>query len=88
MQSFQLAMPLCRHVLEKFYVGGLRHSTAEGVDIVRYEGHSAEEEFYSTLKRRVEKFFRGNEVCGHIFCAACLTLRVTYRGYASLPNSG
>ena len=63
MQNFQLAELLCRHVLEKFYVGDLRPSAAKGVGVVRYNSQNAEEEFYSILRRRVEKFFRGNEVC-------------------------
>ena len=86
MQDFQLAEVLCRHVLEKLYVGNLRPSSAEGAGVVRYKSHNAEEEFYSTLRRRVEKFFRGNEVCSCHLCAACLTLRVTCMAPCEITN--
>jgi hypothetical protein len=72
MQNFQLAELLCRHVLDKFYIGDLRPSAAEGVGVVRYKSQNAEEEFYSTLRRRIEKFFRGNEVCSCHFPPASL----------------
>lgn len=53
---------LARLLLEKFYVGELDKTDRDTPGIVEYQSDTQEGEFYEVLKRRVEKFFRGNEV--------------------------
>lgn len=59
------ALPPPRLVLEKFCIGELAEADREGGSgaIVQYQDDTAEGQFYEVLKRRVEKYFRGNEVC-------------------------
>lgn len=52
----------CRLLLEKFYIGDLDKADRNSPGIVEYQSDTQEGEFYDVLKRRVEKFFRGNEV--------------------------
>ena len=52
-----------RLVLEKFLIGEL--SEADRGSLVQYQDDAGEGHFYAVLKRRVEKYFRGNEVCLH-----------------------
>ena len=51
-----------RRVLESFYIGELRPS-AGSTETVQYKNDAAKGKFYDVLRRRVEKFFRGNKVC-------------------------
>ena len=52
----------CRLLLGKFYIGDLDEADRSSPGIVEYVDNTQEREFYDVLKRRVEKFFRGNEV--------------------------
>ena len=47
--------------MESFYIGKLHQSSA-GAEAVQYKDDAAKGQFYDILRRRVEKFFRGNEV--------------------------
>ncbi|BDA41024.1 Acyl-lipid (8-3)-desaturase [Coccomyxa sp. Obi] len=51
-----------RLLLEKFYIGDLDKADSSNPGIVEYQSDMQEGEFYEVLKRRVEKFFRGNEI--------------------------
>ncbi|CAL5227084.1 g9990 [Coccomyxa viridis] len=60
-----------RLFLESFYIGELRQSAA-GAEIVQYKDDAAKGQFYDILRRRVEKFFRGNEINPRTSLAWCL----------------
>lgn len=47
----------CRRVLEKFCIGSL----AVGELVVTYTEDLEEGQFFAVLKKRVEKYFRGNQ---------------------------
>ena len=51
-----------RLVLDRLYIGELDVAPGEEMEVVEYEDDLAEGQFYQVLKRRVEKYFRGNEV--------------------------
>ena len=53
---------MCRRVLDKYLIGTLRSNAAKHVKTVHYKDDTGEGEFYNVLQRRVEKYFRGNEV--------------------------
>ncbi len=54
-----------RLVLDQLYIGELDVAPGEQLEVVEYEDDLAEGQFYQVLKRRVEKYFRGNQVrCG------------------------
>ena len=53
---------MCRRVLDKYLIGTLRSNAAKSVKTVHYMDDTGEGEFYNVLQRRVEKYFRGNEV--------------------------
>ena len=58
MQAPSLADCLaCRRVLEKFCIGSL----AAGELVVAYTEDLEEGQFFAVLKKRVEKYFRGNQ---------------------------
>jgi hypothetical protein len=51
--------------LDQLYIGELDVAPGEQLEVVEYEDDLAEGQFYQVLKRRVEKYFRGNQVrCG------------------------
>ena len=70
-------------MLDRLYIGELDVAPGEEMEVVEYEDDLAEGQFYQVLKRRVEKYFRGNEVqsrgplCRAAFCStpctACLS---------------
>ena len=53
---------MCRRVLDKYVIGTIHSNAAKSVKTVHYEDDTGEGEFYNVLQRRVEKYFRGNEV--------------------------
>jgi len=69
-----------RLVLDRLYIGELDVSPGEEMDVVEYEDDLAEGQFYQVLKRRVEKYFRGNEVrTGEPLCRAALLVEQALR---------
>ena len=62
---------MCRRVLDKYLIGTLHSNAAKSVKTVRYEDDTGEGEFYNVLQRRVEKYFRGNEVRGCLPDSTC-----------------
>ena len=57
-----------RLVLDQLYVGELDVAPGEEMQVVEYEDDLAEGQFYQVLKRRVEKYFRGNQArCSQAF---------------------
>ena len=54
----------CRAVLQKFYIGNLARQAGE-VAAVTYQQPPEEQQFYTVLRQRVERYFRKNEVCSH-----------------------
>ena len=56
---------MCRRVLDKYVIGTLHSNPAKSFKTVHYEDDTGEGEFYNVLQRRVEKYFRGNEVRGY-----------------------
>lgn len=57
-----LCFALGRLLLEKFYIGDLATGAEAGPRIVSFHDDSREGEFYDVLKRRIENYFRSNEV--------------------------
>ena len=54
-----------RLVLDQLYIGELDVAPGEEMEVVEYEDDLADGQFYQVLKRRVEKYFRGNQArCG------------------------
>ncbi|CAK0758443.1 hypothetical protein CVIRNUC_002620 [Coccomyxa viridis] len=51
-----------RRVLDKYVIGTIHSNAAKSVKTVHYEDDTGEGEFYNVLQRRVEKYFRGNEI--------------------------
>ena len=52
-------------MLDKYVIGTLHSNAARSVKTVHYEDDTGEDEFYNVLRRRVEKYFRKNEVRGY-----------------------
>ena len=63
---------LRRLVLDQLYIGELDVAPGEEMEVVEYEDDLAEGQFYQVLKRRVEKYFRGNEARDSLCSAAGL----------------
>ena len=57
---------VCRRVLDKYEIGTVHSDAAIPVKTVHYQDYTGEGEFYNVLQRRVEKYFRGNEVRGYL----------------------
>ena len=51
----------CRAVLEKFYIGDVAREPSEAA-AVRYQQPAEQQQFYTVLRQRVEKYFRKNAV--------------------------
>ena len=66
----------CRRVLEKFCIGSL----AAGELVVAYTEDLEEGQFFAVLKKRVEKYFRGNQ-------ARALPLRTCASAVGALQRS-
>lgn len=52
---------LCRAGLDKFCIGDVRVEPGESV-AVQYQQPAEQQQFYTILRQRVEKYFRKNEV--------------------------
>ena len=57
-------------MLDKYLIGTLYSNATSIVTSVHYEDDTGESRFYSVLQRRVEKYFRGNEVRGYLYDVA------------------
>ena len=75
-----------RLVLDRLYIGELDVAPGEEMEVVEYEDDLAEGQFYQVLKRRVEKYFRGNEVLAgdHSCCAAVFPCKRSQAPHASM----
>ena len=62
----------CRAVLQKFYIGNLARQAGE-VAAVTYQQPPEEQQFYTVLRQRVERYFRKNEVCNIKFFEGSLS---------------
>ena len=54
--------PLCRLLLEKYYIGDVDVRPGQQLEVIEYEEDLQEGQFFAVLKRRVEKYFRSNGV--------------------------
>lgn len=61
---------MCNHraVLGKFCIGDVAAEPGE-CGAVQYQQPAGQQQFYTVLRQRVERYFRKNEVCGKVLLA-------------------